>query len=110
MAVLKCVTVELVYATTISIRLFYTRISSSIRRQWIRWLAVRRKKQLNAIVNSRRVANRLKLNHLMQLASVVVQLLIQQLKLPARQRRLYVLSDRGEGEDVQLLGSPRPRR
>jgi hypothetical protein len=69
---------ELVYVTTIWIRLFYTRISSSIRRQWIRWLAALRKKQLNAIANSRKVASRLKKNHRTQLASVDVQLLIQQ--------------------------------
>jgi hypothetical protein len=102
--------VELAYVTTISIRLFYTHISSSIRRQWIRWLVVRRKKQLSAIVNSKRVASRLKSSHRTQQASVVDQLLTQQLKLPARRRRFYDHSDQEEGEDVQLLESPRPLR
>jgi hypothetical protein len=95
---------ELVYVTTIWIRLFYTRISSSIRRQWIRWLAVRRKKQLNAIANSRRAASRLKLSHRTQLASEDVQLLIPQLKLPARRKVFYAPSDQGEGGVVQPLG------
>jgi hypothetical protein len=104
------VTVELVYVTMIWIKFVYTQQLLSIRRQWIRCLVARRRKQLSAIVNSRRVVNRRKSSHLTQLVSVVVQLLIQQLKLLAKLRRFYALSVQVEGEDVQLLGSPRPRR
>jgi hypothetical protein len=107
---LKYVTVELVYATTIWIKSFCTHTSSSIRRQWIRWLDARRRKQLNATVNSRRVASRPKLSHRTQLVSEGVQLLIQLLKLLAKLRRFYAPSDQVEGEDVHPLGSPRPRR
>jgi hypothetical protein len=94
---------ELVYVTTISIKLFYTRISSSIRRQWIRWLAAPRRKQLNATANSNAVANHQRKRW--RVPAGVVQLLIPQLKLPARRKVFYAPSDQGEGGVVQLLGS-----
>jgi hypothetical protein len=108
--VLRYVTGELVYAITIWIKSFYTHTSSSIRRQWIRCLVARRRKPLSATVNLRRAVSRRKLNHLTQLVSEGVQLLIQQLKLPARLRRFYAPSAQVEGEAVQLLVSLKPRR